>query len=290
MNKTFLISCDSGCDLTVADCEERGISVLRMSCTVGEKTIYDAPNGNTHEFYRALREGEVAKTAGIGIGEFLEYFRRLAATGQPMVHISIGGAISGTYQNALTARSMLAEEMPDAVLYVIDSSLASLGYGMLVLEAADLRDAGKSLEESVRILEQDKRTIHPIFTTDNLSYLCRGGRIQRGKCFIAKALDIRPVMNLDYAGHLQVVSKARGQRLTFEEIVRRLGEVSSSPQEQTLYISHGDAPAKAEAFADFITARLPFRQVVIREIGTIIGAHAGPDLVAAYCRGCDRAK
>ncbi len=287
----FIVSTDSGCDLSADECKRHGIEILMMSYTVEDKAYPDQMQVEAlDKFYADMVAGAVPKTGSISIGEFSEYFERLCEQGLPVVHISLGSGISGTYSNAVQARELLLEKKSDAQLMIIDSTLASTGYGLMALEAAEMRDKGFSAEECVAVLDNEKHNIAPYYTTGDLKYLYRGGRVSRGGMIVAHALGIQPVLDLDYEGKLRVCGKVRGQRQTWDKIRAIVKERVIAPEEQTLYIAHSNVPDMAKEFAEHILAEVPFKDVYYSYIGTIIGSHTGPGLVAAFFKGTPRDK
>lgn len=144
------------------------------------------------------------------------------------------------------------QENPGADIRVIDSTLASVGYGMLAILAADLRDCGSSADECQMQLEKVKSNINTYYTTGDLTYLYRSGRVSRTGMVIAHALNIWPILNLDLDGHLIVQAKERGKKKTIERIHRIISELCVDPEDQTLYICHSDIAEEAEQFGEDI--------------------------------------
>lgn len=147
---------------------------------------------------------------------------------------------------------MLMQDNPDADIRVIDSTLASVGYGMLAILAADLRDCGSNADECQMQLEKVKSNINTYYTTGDLTYLYRSGRVSRTGMVIAHALNIWPILNLDLDGHLIVQAKERGKKKTIERIHKIISELCVDPEDQTLYICHSDIAEEAEQFGEDI--------------------------------------
>ena len=154
----YCVSTDSGCDLPATFCEERGIYAYRMKYTIGDETYTDQMNPeDSITFYNRMRKGDVPRTSQMTPQEFIDYWSTLYEKFKlPIVHIAMGSGISGTYSNAVIARDMFLESHPDAKIFVVDSTLASIGYGMLSIWAADMRDAGATPEKCVEWLEKNK--------------------------------------------------------------------------------------------------------------------------------------
>ena len=287
--QNFIVTTDSGCDLPYSLLQEREIVPFPIKYEMDGKLIADTMlHEDCKKFYDRMRAGALPKTSQINITEFIDFWRPLAEKGLPIVHISLGSGISGTYANGLNAVSVLKGQVPDARIFLVDSTLASVGYGMLALIAADMRDRGKTAEECAGWLNAHKAEINTYYTTSDLTYLYRSGRVSRTGMIIAHALDINPILNLDLAGHLIVQEKVRGQKSTVRRIHDIIRELAVHPQEQVLYICHSDIPDKAREFGNGIKEEFGFKDVYYTYIGTTIGAHAGPGLMAAFFFGKPR--
>lgn len=285
----FIVTTDSGCDLPESLLQERGIIPYPIKYEIDGKVFADTMrHEDCREFYERMRAGAMPKTSQINIMEFVDFWRPLTEKGLPIVHICLGSGISGTYANGLVAVDTLKERVPDAKIFLIDSTLASVGYGMLSLVAADMRDNGKTAGECADWLNVHKSEINTYYTTSDLTYLYRSGRVNRTGMVIAHALDIHPILNLDLEGHLIVQEKIRGQKKAIRRIHEIIGQLVVDPQRQTLYVCHSDIPDKAREFGGGIQQEFGFKDVYYTYIGTTIGAHAGPGLMAAFFFGKPR--
>ena len=159
---------------------------------------------------------------------------------------------------------------------------------MMAIEASEMRDNGLEAEECVSRLEEMKKGIHAIFTTADLTYLYRGGRVKKTSMVIAHALGIMPVMHLNAPGELKVIEKVRGRRATYNDMLKKIKERVINPEEQTLYVCHSDFAAEATAFGTLAKEEIGFKNVVYNYIGSIIGAHTGPGLISIYFKGKPR--
>ena len=154
----FCVSTDSGCDLPGDYCRKRRIYFYRMKYTIGKTRYEDLMRpGDCRAFYDRMRGGEVPHTSQMTPVEFLNFWSGLyEAQGLPILHIALGSGISGTYSNAVVAKALFLEKYPGAEVYIVDSTLASIGYGMLCIWDADLRDAGKSPAACEEVLDAKK--------------------------------------------------------------------------------------------------------------------------------------
>ena len=258
---SFIVTTDSGCDLPLSFCSSRGIIPLKMNYAIGDKSYTDTMDPkDLKSFYDGMRAGDVPKTSQVTPYQFIEFWTPLLEKKQPLIHIALGSGISGTWANAVSAADMLA----------------------------DLRDCVSSADECQMQLEKVKSNINTYYTTGDLTYLYRSGRVSRTGMVIAHALNIWPILNLDLDGHLIVQAKERGKKKTIERIHRIISELCVDPEDQTLYICHSDIAEEAEQFGEDIKKEFGFRDVFYTYIGTTIGSNCGPGLMAAFFVGKKR--
>lgn len=287
----FIVTTDSGCDLSGEYCESLGIVPLKMCWTAGEENITDTmvPT-ELKAFYDGMRSGMEPKTSQVTPYQYIEFWTPLLERKLPIVHIALGSAISGTYANGVKAAEMMREEHPDCVIHVVDSTLASVGYGMLAINAAKMRDEGFTPEQCVAELERTKASVNTIYTTGDLTYLYRSGRVSRTGMVVAHALNIWPILRLNIEGTLLVTAKERGKKHTLDRINKIIEEAVLEPEKQTLYICHSDIPEEAREFGESLKELFGFKDVFYTYIGTTIGSNCGPGLMAAFFTGKDRTK
>lgn len=284
---SYILSTDSGCDLTLAAAQKLDIHVLRMQYEIdGQLYTETMHEEDLAVFYEKMANGAQVHTTAINIEDYLTFWTPLL--GQPIIHIAMGSGISSSYQNAVNARALMLEQHPDAEIYVVDSLGACMSYGILVIEAARQRANGVSPAECVAAVERYRHGCNALYTTGDLEYLCRGGRVSRAGLIISKTLNIWPVLNLNDKGELRAIDKCRGRARAFKRVSDLTKELVIKPEEQTLYVCHSNAPEAAATYAEAICAQSPFRAVSISQIGTTIGAHTGPGLVTAFFYGKER--
>ena len=287
----YLITVDSGCDLSLDICNKYDIIPLFMSYEIeGESFTDTLCEEDILQFYNKIRGGIIPKTSQIAPLTYVDFWRDLLKDSEckTIVHISMSSGISGTYKNALTAVSMIKEIEPKAQIYVVDALMTSTGQGAFAIDASRLRKIGKTANECVAWLEKHKLEMNTFFTTNNLNYLHKGGRVSKTGAIFGTALKINPVLRLDTKGCLKVYDKVRGEQKTIEKIAIDTANTAINPEKQTLYVSHADNIEKAKIIANAITERVQFKNVVFNYIGTTIGTHTGADLVAVFFYGKTR--
>lgn len=290
--KSFAIVTDSSCDLPVHLATEMELTVLPLAFLIKGKEYYnylDEHQISYKDFYANLRAGEPCTTSAVNVNAFITAMEPLLWMGQDVLCIAFSSGLSNTCNAALLAVEELSKKYPERKIYAVDSLCASLGQGLLVYLAAQEREAGKSIDEVRAWLESNKLRLCHWFTVEDLHFLKRGGRISATTALVGSMLSIKPVMHMDNAGHLVNVSKARGRRASLNALVDRMEELAIDPQNQTVFISHGDSLEDAEYVAEQVRQRLGVKKsVTINYVGPVIGAHSGPGTIALFFLGKER--
>ena len=284
----FVIVSESTTDLSPDMIKEMDITVLPLHYRIGEDTFADKAGEGlpSKEFYDRLREGGSATTTQVNPAVFEEEFEKILKAGKDVLYIGFSSGLSGTYNSSLIAKESLADKYPDRKIICIDTLAASMGEGLYVWYAANMRDEGKSIEEVYEILESNKLNLCMWFTVDDLNHLKRGGRVSPTVAFVGTLLGIKPVLHVDDDGHLINVSKVRGRKAALDALVTKFKTTALKP-EQTVFISHADCIDDAEYVRDEIL-KAGATDVKISNIGPVIGAHAGPGTVALFFMGSER--
>lgn len=287
----FVIMTDSSCDLPSDIAEELQISVLPLSVSIkgNEYANYlDERDIKFSEFYKMLREEEPAKTSAVNVDAFLSEMDKYLKDEKDVLCLSFSSGLSNTYNAAKIAAKELSEKYPERKVYTVDTLCASLGQGMLVYLAAKEKQLGKTIDEVRDFCESNKLHICHMFTVDDLHHLKRGGRVSSAAAIFGTMLHIKPVLHVDDEGHLINISKARGRRESLESLVNYMEKSVVKPEEQTIFISHGDCYDDAKYVADLVKERMNVKEVIINYVGPVIGAHSGPGTVALFFHGNQR--
>ena len=250
-NRPFVISTDSGCDLTQAYCQENGILCLELSYTIAGETYrsFD-PRMTYKQFYDLVRQGEMPVTQQVNPQQLVEAWEPVLQQGNDVLHIGFSSGLSGTYNSSRMAAEELGEKYPEANIITVDSLAASLGQGMLVHFAVQMKKDGSSMQEIADWLEANKLNMVHNFTVDDLNHLQRGGRVSKATAIVGTALGIKPALHVDDEGHLINISKVRGRKASLKWLVDRMEETVGDWENEEFFISHGDCLEDAQYVAD----------------------------------------
>lgn len=290
----FKLTCCSTADRTKEFFDSRDIAYVCFHWLDGGVDHLDDlyQSISPDEFFAKIKAGAQPTTSQVTVGEFLEFWKPFLEAGQDVLHVSLSSGISGEYESACLAASELAKVYPNNLVMVVDSLGASSGYGMLVDYLADMRDAGKSLDECYEwALENRLKVHHWFFSTDLTSYI-RGGRVSKVSGFFGTALKICPVLNVDNHGKLIPRDKIRTSKAAAADVVKHMVEFAQNgtAYEGKCMLSMSACRKDAEYVVSLIEDQFPalVGKVEINNIGTVIGAHTGPGTVALFFMGTER--
>jgi len=275
------IYADSATDLPVSFFEQADVELFPLRVHIEEHDYEDMLGINAKEVYDKIREGHQPKTSQVSPETFLNEFEKLAKNGEKGVYVAFSSELSGTYNTAVMMRDQVLETYPDFEFAVVDSKAASLGYGMLVKKAVELRSNGLSVAEVAEGVQVAIAQVEHFFTVEDLDYMARGGRVSKTSAFVGGLLNIKPVLHVEH-GKLIPIEKVRSRKKVIKRLVELVGEHGVSLDKQTVHISHGDDEQAAEELKALLTEAYGVQQFEIQMIGSAIGAHVGPGALSVF--------
>ncbi len=286
--KDYVIITDSCCDLTEELAQKAGLKVIPMILNIENneyKNYLDGREISTKDFYDCMREGAVATTTAINMDTFINVFDEVLSEGKDILYLAFSSALSGTYHVSTLAAEELKEKYPDNKIYCVDTLAASMGEGLIVYLAGMKKQAGADIEDVKNFVEDNKLNLCHWFTVENLEYLKRGGRVSSATALVATVLNIKPILHVDDGGYLVGFGKVRGRKASIEALFTHMKETAINPSEQTVFISHGDCEADALSLKAMIEKEFNTKEVLLNNIGPVIGAHSGPGTLALFFLG-----
>lgn len=271
---TFTIVTDSTADLPKKWIEDYKLTVLGLTIqmdgktyeTVGEQAL------TSDALLEQMKNGSQPTTSQVNAGQFETVFTEFAQKGEAVLYVAFSSGLSGTYQSAVIAKEMVLERYPEAVIELFDTKAASIGEGYLVLQAGKARDAGKTLTETVELLEELAPRLRTYLLVDDLNHLVRGGRLSKAAALVGGLVNIKPLISINPEGKLDAVAKIRGRKKGVKEMIAlTLKDLA----DDTVLITYTDDYAAAEDLSDQLLASGKVRQTVIEPLGPIIATHIG---------------
>lgn len=286
--RDYIITVNSTIDLPKEWLAERGVPVAPLKYTIDGETYTDMEGLSAKEFFAKLREGKMSVTSQVNPEEAAAMLEPYIKEGKDVLHLGFSSGLSGTLNSMRIGAEMLQEKYPDAKIIVIDTLCACLGEGILLYYALKEKAKGKTIEEVAQWAEENKLHVCHNVTVDDLNHLHRGGRVSKTTAVLGTLVQIKPIIHMDDNGTLQVIGKERGRKKSLNKIVDMAVEQSKGWENDIVMITHGDCIEDAEYVAKLVREKMGIDNILINNIGTVIGSHTGPGVVAVFCMGNKR--
>ncbi len=263
---------DSASDLSKELIEQYDIEVIPIPVQIAEKNYKDGDDINNEEFYQKLKTvDEIPTTSQITPYTFKERFTEILSDYEEIIYLSFSSQLSGIYNSAKMAKQIIATDN----ITIIDTKAASLGFGLIVLKAAELVKSGAKKDEVITAAKKASQRMKHIFGVGSLEMLKKGGRISGATAYIGNLLNIIPILQVNEEGEIVPLSKARGEKRFFKYMLNYLKENGANLAEQRIGISHADCLDKANKLKNMIEAEFEVAEIVITKIGAAVGSHTG---------------
>lgn len=283
----YIIITDSGSDLPEEFAAKEELAFFPLSFSIGEREYSNEGDDRLtpEEFYAQVRAGSMPRTSQVNpelAEQRLEAYLKQEIS---VLYVSFSSALSGSYQTVKMIAEGLNEKYTAAKVVVVDSLCASLGQGLLISMALDLKREGKGIDEVAEWLEEHKLHLCHYFTVNDLFHLHRGGRVSKTAAVFGSLLGVKPVLHVDDQGRLIPVAKVRGRRQSLDALVDKMKEHVGSFKNQVVFISHGDCIDDANYVRDRVEKEFGIHNIMVGFIGPVIGSHSGPGTVALFFLG-----
>ena len=287
--KNVKIIVDSCADLNVEQLNKYNIDFATMStsCDGVESvaTLMWTPE-EVHAHYNKMREGKRIITAQVAVEEFQRIFEEYLKKDMDVVYIACSSKQSGSVNTGSVVAKKLMETYKDSTVICIDSLNASIGVGMLAIEAAKMANNGASAKEIEAHILSVRKKVNQYVTVHSLDALKRAGRVKGPAAFFGNLMGVKPIIVSDVDGTQAAYKKVKGRQKSFEEVVALLKASIVDPEDQVIYFTHSDcAQEEVDALVALIKREIPCKDVEIGYIGPIVGASIGPDAVGVWAFG-----
>lgn len=285
MKKVKIIT-DSCGDLSGELLEKYDIDYAKMLTVYQGKespALLTWTNEDAHDLYEIMRAGNRITTAQVPVEEFQRIFEKYLSEGYDIVYIGCSTKQSGSVNTGRVVAQKLLGKYPDAKIFCIDSLNASIGEGMLAVEAAKMAMSGMSADEINEKILGMRNNVNEYATVHSLDALRRAGRVTASAAFFGNLIGVKPVLISDADGVQTPCKKVKGRQNSLCEIVSLLKSSIINPEEQTIYIAHADCSQEEIDFvANEIKKEINCKDICIGYIGPIIGASIGPDAIGVW--------
>ena len=174
------------------------IQVVPVRYSFGNQQHIDRVTQTSSEFYQQMKiDSNHPKTSQPTPGDFKKIYNFISSHYNSIISIHLPHGLSGTYQSALNASNRV-----EAKINIVDGLSASVGLGIIVMEAARLAKTGKTLEEIAAVLPEIILQSNVYLVVKDLSYIVKGGRLPGWVKKVADFLHIRPVLSTKDNGRM----------------------------------------------------------------------------------------
>ncbi|ABS75593.1 MULTISPECIES: DegV family protein [Bacillus] len=252
--------------------EEHHIHMIPLQVVFGEKTFREETELDWRSFYKEVKNhDELPTTSQPSFGELIALYEELGKTYDAVISIHLSSGISGTYNSAASANTMVDH----IKVYPFDSEISCLAQGFYALKAAQLiKDGVDSPEEIIKELEEMKKTVRAYFMVDDLSHLQRGGRLSSAQAFIGGLLKVKPILHFDNKV-IVPFEKIRTRKKAISRIFELFGEDASKGIPMRAAVIHANREEEAADIIQELSGKYPHVEFYNSYFGAVIGTHLG---------------
>lgn len=284
---SFVIVTDTSANLPTSLLQENDIRVIPYHYSIGEKefSCLNTEGFDGEKFYKAMRMGADIKTSAINFQAYIDFFSPILEEGNDILFVSMSSGISSSFHCSEVAKKELQTQFPDRKLLLFDTLGASLGEGLLVLNAAEYRDAGYSIEKTQQMLEKDKVKMYQVLVVDDLMYLRRTGRLSGSAAVLGNMLQVKPILKGTENGELVNFAKAIGRKKAIDALAMRYNMLVQNPSGQMVGIAHADCQKDADYLISLLNKKKPPKEILTVVYEPVTGSHVGPGTLALFFYG-----
>ena len=270
---------DSLSDITSDLAQELGVTIVPLTVFFGHESYLDRVTITTDEFYRRLIEGDVwPTTTQPPPADSIDVYNKLADETDEILVITLSNKISGTYQSALNAKSMIEKKCR---IEVIDSLTVAMGLGLIVITAAKAAQAGTTLDKLVELVRLSMVRSHFICYFDTLKYLAKGGRIGKASSFLGSVLSFKPILTVQ-EGEMAPLTRVRSLAAGMDYLYNFVARFSHVDE---LAVEHTTTPDVADNLIEHLNSIFPKDRIYRSTVSPVLGTYGGPGAVAVTVFG-----
>lgn len=279
--RTFTIATASTIDAHRSWLDEHQVALISYTFEVNDRIcIDDCYEETKRTLFSEMRNGNQPRTSQITVYAYYEFFKDLLEKDKNVLFLDMDRALSSSYFNSIKAAEQIKEDIPDSNLHIVDTRCVTAGLALLVGNVVKLADEGKSMDEVIAWIEDNKMKITHRFMVDDLEWLRRGGRLSNASAFIGSLLSIKPLIHVDEEGKLVAFAKVRGKKKAIRELIESVEKDMGNPAETDMIVCHSDVSEEADGVIASLKEKYPtIRSISKMEIGPVIGCHVGPGLI-----------
>lgn len=286
---SFTILTDTSANLPSSYLKEHGIGVVPFTYYIKDKaySCLDTEGFDAKKFYKAMRMGADIKTSQINLFAYIRFFEPYLEKGEDILMICMSSGISGAFHCAELAKIELKSKFPDRKIKLVNTYGASLGEGLFVLRAVELREQGMSLRDTFKTVQKEVKRMYQVFTVDDLMYLKKTGRLKGSAAIVGNMLQIKPLLKGNENGEIVNFSKTIGRKRAIQGLAQKYNQLVENPGEQVVGIAHADCEEDAKILAELLNKKKPPKRILTVMYEPVTGSHVGPGTLALFFMGGD---
>ena len=286
----FIILPDVTCDLNKEIREFVGLEdYIKGYVFIDEETVHtdlDWSSVSREGFYKTLMDKKIKVTsAPASPEEYYQIFKDYADKGYAVISMALSSKISTTYNITVNAKDRVLGENPDAKIYCFDTLRMSGSFGLLVMYACLLKKEGKTYEEIINWLEQNKTCVHQMGPIDDLTFIARRGKISKGKATMANLVGIKPMGDSNAEGYVTVLAKAKGIKKALKATALYVKAIAENVEDQYLLVAHSDRESIANELKDILEKTVTCKKVFVTDVFASCGTNIGPGMIGVNFLG-----
>lgn len=264
------IVADSSCDLPQDIIKKYDIKIVPLVVNIDGELYRERVDITPKEFYHKMAGSKaLPKTSQPSPAIFMEVFNQLSKTGQVLC-LTISSGLSGTYQSA-----GLGKDLSDGDIVVFDSLAGSLGHGLQIIRAAEMVEAGSSMEEIITELSEYRSRMSTLVLLHTLDNIVKGGRLSKFEGSLGKLLDFRILLHNDEKGNVVLQQKVRGKKTFMKKVVGEIIERASDLSDTPVGITHFNNPEDTEYIINQLKEKCQAQHFIVNDMGSTMATYAG---------------
>lgn len=269
---------DSVSDLPKEYVERLDIKVLPLKVIFGDEIYKDGIDIDAKSMFQRLKQtNEYPTTSQITPAEFFEVFNDNIDASNEVLCITMSSALSGTYNSAVIA----SREFDKSKIRIVDSKAITLGYGLIVIEAAKMAKDGKALNEIEKKVIELVKNMEYLIVFDTLEYIYKGGRISKSQYMMSNLLNIKVIMTMQ-DGQVVAKEKVRGRKKAIKYIVDYIEKNNIDLSKKVIGMNHANDELYLEELKSALFSKFTPLETVFSEVGCTVAAYSGLSAVALY--------
>lgn len=252
------------------------VYVMPLEIIFGEESFEDGIDLNTDQLYDRINNlKEVPTTSQPSVGKFVELFEKLKLEYDQAIAVHISSKLSGTISSCKTAADITKFKVG-----IVDSKCMSYAITTLIYKGMAFAKEKISFDNITKRLQEETKNVENYILLGSLEQFYKGGRMSGTQYLLGSILGIKPIIHINTDGEFKVFEKVRSEAKAVKRLIELFQQSYESNTVNQLQIMHGNIYNKAVSLKNDMLAKIPNLDIIIGEISSTIGVHAGEGTLA----------